>query len=220
MSRLGQIVPTKASCILPYHAVVGVSQPNPMVTELTTFRLGSCFDPNEAGIGHQPLGFDQFAALYRRIRVKKVVITGTLTLRTHANDNDVYVFMQADVANKIVVPVAPFDLMQEHGRYKVFKIRSSATANVFGKQSRHFKMTYFPGSIVKKSYPSADNHLGWADFLTNPSYDSDLGAVAEPRIAVYVTDGESRGGGAAFVYIDWTFNFHCEVQDPLVLASS
>jgi len=33
------------------------------------FNLNSLFDPNRSGLGHQPYGFDQLAALYNRYRV-------------------------------------------------------------------------------------------------------------------------------------------------------
>jgi len=36
------------------------------------FNLNSLFDPNRTGTGHQPYGFDTYAALYNRYRVYKV----------------------------------------------------------------------------------------------------------------------------------------------------
>lgn len=39
------------------------------------FRANSIFDPNFTGIGHQPYGHDQYAAIYKYYRVKKAVIT-------------------------------------------------------------------------------------------------------------------------------------------------
>lgn len=33
------------------------------------WRMNSCFDPDLSGVGHQPMGFDQLAALYNRYRV-------------------------------------------------------------------------------------------------------------------------------------------------------
>ena len=35
-----------------------------------TFRGNSCFDPDETGIGHQPMYFDQYAAVYSKYKVK------------------------------------------------------------------------------------------------------------------------------------------------------
>lgn len=37
-----------------------------------SFAINNCFDPNFTGAGSQPLGFDQYAALYGRYRVLKV----------------------------------------------------------------------------------------------------------------------------------------------------
>lgn len=39
------------------------------------FRANSCFDPDFTGTGHQPMGFDQWAAFYYRYRVVKSKIT-------------------------------------------------------------------------------------------------------------------------------------------------
>lgn len=43
------------------------------------FRLNSLFDPNFTGTGHQPLGYDQFGALYGIYRVYKVEVQVRLT---------------------------------------------------------------------------------------------------------------------------------------------
>lgn len=43
-----------------------------VVTAEQQFNLNSCFDPDRTGIGHQPLGFDQWSAFYNRYRVDKV----------------------------------------------------------------------------------------------------------------------------------------------------
>lgn len=43
------------------------------------FRLGSLYDPDFTGTGHQPLGFDQLAAIYRIYRVYKVDINVRIT---------------------------------------------------------------------------------------------------------------------------------------------
>lgn len=38
-------------------------------TAYNTFRVMSIFDPNATGVGHQPLGHDEWANLYQRYRV-------------------------------------------------------------------------------------------------------------------------------------------------------
>lgn len=50
-----------------------------------SFAVNNCFDPNFTGVGAQPLGFDQYAALFSRYRVLKVrydVSVGTRTAST------------------------------------------------------------------------------------------------------------------------------------------
>lgn len=47
-----------------------------------TFAINNCFDPNFTGAGSQPLGFDQYAALYGRYRVLSVkfeIVAGNRT---------------------------------------------------------------------------------------------------------------------------------------------
>ncbi len=43
-----------------------------------TFRGNSCFDPDETGIGHQPMYYDQYAAVYSKYKVvsSRISITG------------------------------------------------------------------------------------------------------------------------------------------------
>lgn len=41
----------------------------------SVFRLNSLYDPDFAGVGHQPYGYDQMGALYRRYLVTAVSIT-------------------------------------------------------------------------------------------------------------------------------------------------
>ena len=42
-----------------------------------TYRGNSCFDPDETGIGHQPMYFDQYAAVYSKYKVLASRITVT-----------------------------------------------------------------------------------------------------------------------------------------------
>jgi hypothetical protein len=44
---------------------------NGAVTVDNVFNLNSLFDPDRSGVGHQPLGFDQWSAFYNRYRVDK-----------------------------------------------------------------------------------------------------------------------------------------------------
>jgi len=50
-----------------FHSIAGVSGDY-------IFRLNSIYDPDLSGGGHQPMGFDQLAALYNRYQVKSVKV--------------------------------------------------------------------------------------------------------------------------------------------------
>ncbi len=53
------------------------------------FNLNSCYDPNNSGTGHQPLGFDQWSTFYNRYVVEKVRFKLT-PLVTSASINSIF----------------------------------------------------------------------------------------------------------------------------------
>lgn len=62
-------------------------------TSITTetfrqYRGASIFDPDFTGVGHQPLGHDQWAGLYQRYRVISSKIEVELSNSSNVNDND------------------------------------------------------------------------------------------------------------------------------------
>ncbi|AYP28762.1 MAG: putative capsid protein [Cressdnaviricota sp.] len=52
------------------------------VPNVFVWNLNSVYDPNRTGTGHQPKGFDQYAALYSKYRVTKVKYTVYLSNQT------------------------------------------------------------------------------------------------------------------------------------------
>lgn len=84
--RRGARKPHVSRTLVPYsitrrHRYVEQIQLNPGVGGLSqnVFRLNSVFDPNLTGVGHQPMGFDQYSALYERYRVKGCRVTVTFS---------------------------------------------------------------------------------------------------------------------------------------------
>lgn len=67
LRSLGEVVPKGVRVTLPY---VGLIHNNPLSTfQDYLFNLNSVYDPDRTGIGHQPLGIDQWAQLYTKYRV-------------------------------------------------------------------------------------------------------------------------------------------------------
>lgn len=57
------IVPPNKMVRLKYVEYITLNAPS-ATSARNIFRANSCFDPNQTGIGHQPLGFDQWSIFY------------------------------------------------------------------------------------------------------------------------------------------------------------
>jgi hypothetical protein len=58
--------------VFPWTRIIGYVEAVVNTGSTYSFALNSCFDPDVTGVGSQPLGFDQYSALYGRYRVIKV----------------------------------------------------------------------------------------------------------------------------------------------------
>lgn len=59
-------------------------------TDSNVYRANSLFDPNETGVGHQPMTFDQYAAVYGRYTVTKSVMKVTFNANTELAGTSVF----------------------------------------------------------------------------------------------------------------------------------
>jgi hypothetical protein len=64
-------VPSRMGCVLRYCEEFKITTGGAGIIGYQEMRLNSVFDPNSTGAGHQPLGFDQLAAIYNRYVVKR-----------------------------------------------------------------------------------------------------------------------------------------------------
>lgn len=55
--------PIKATTKLRYNETISMN-PATGVVQAYSYRANSCFDPNQTGTGHQPMGFDSWANIY------------------------------------------------------------------------------------------------------------------------------------------------------------
>ncbi len=58
---------------LPYFTAINIDSAGAPANHV--FSANGCFDPDITGVGHQPLGFDQYMALYDHYKVLSSVIT-------------------------------------------------------------------------------------------------------------------------------------------------
>lgn len=70
-------VPDRLKVKLPYHTIVNYT--SAAGVQDYVFNINSIWDPDRSGVGHQPLGRDQWAAFYNRYRVYGVKIRWSLT---------------------------------------------------------------------------------------------------------------------------------------------
>ena len=101
----------------------------------TTFRLNSLYDPNLTGTGHQPYGYDQMAALYKRYIVSGVKVHITFT-DPSADGVAVGCMVQASGGAGALYGITP-DIIKEQPLSWV------APVNNTGSQVKHFSQ-YFP----------------------------------------------------------------------------
>lgn len=72
--RTPSFIPDQMRVKLRYNSIVSIAPGVPAGGYI--FRGNSCFDPDFSGVGKQPLGFDQWANMYNkyRVRASKIVI--------------------------------------------------------------------------------------------------------------------------------------------------
>lgn len=89
-----------------------------------TYRLSSVFDPDYTAVGHQPLGFDQWANFYERYVVKgaKVYITAKDT----NNNADTMIGLTATI-NEEISPSNQIQAVREQPNSKVMILGNKST---------------------------------------------------------------------------------------------
>lgn len=167
------------------------------------FRINSLFDPNLTGGTHQPYGFDQFAALYRRYRVN--AITFELTVNT------------------------PFDAVQGWVVYQfqasaeTFSLAGSAMSDIWEKNKAKAVATYCNGRPAKSR---ARHTISSIEGLTALQFDAQVEeyasiTTADPTRQLFLRVAYATAGSVAItVPCMMGLRFEVEFFDRIVLASS
>lgn len=167
------------------------------------FNLASAFDPNFTGTGHQPLGYDQFAAFYKQYRVHSATITVQWS-NAATNVFPVYVGMCGDKSGSLEAPLET-KMEAKGGRHaKLLLINSREKAT-------------FRETVSIKDYFS----------VKNVSDDHQLQALitGSPTLpAYYVVWAQFANGHPGTtsnaIIMSAKINFSMEFFDPVELAQS
>lgn len=162
-----------------------------------TFRLNSLFDPNYTSTGHQPMGFDQLAALYNRYRVDKCTVevfatcaagTGEITLLP---SNDLFTLVSTND-------------VKEQPLAQCFQVAG-------GSRTTYRKFVFYPYTIMgvtKENYASDDRHS--AQVTANPTEFCGLHCVATLADSSLSTN----------MQINWKITYDCTFFDPFNIGGS
>jgi len=107
------------------------------------FRATSFYDPDFSGIGHQPLGFDQLAALHERYIVTGIKYKITFTTRSTTNNG-----LCGVSVNDKEVPTTTFRNLMEQGQgeYQVITVGPTST------MTRTFTGYINPAKVMGQTY--------------------------------------------------------------------
>lgn len=162
------------------------------------FRINSLYDPDSTGTGHQPRGYDQWAAMYEKYRVNACKVSVSIVNAVNASQK---VFMWAD-ANQFPGALTFQDCAElPEGRATVIVPSSAASTSNYG-----FKRYY---SMKKLAGVSYQDDIYSAAFGANPS------------TQIYCSIGaEGVSSPTVGVYLNISMVFYCTLYDRRFLPAS
>lgn len=174
---------------------------------LHNFSCNSIFDPDFTGVGHQPLGHDQWQLIYKRY----LVLGSKIMIRVLASSDD-----------NLVYPVTVGVQLTNDGT-----VSSNLNTLLENKQCSFVNINQQPGlappRLVTRKY-SPKKHFGFKDVRDNSDeIGADFGA--SPAEPAYFTMFYGSASGAALpeaktVVCQITIDYICLFSDPIKLATS
>lgn len=166
------------------------------------FRLNSLNDPNETGVGHQPLGYDQLAEIYKRYCVWKVDINVKITATSHANS---FVAMRYSSSNNVTYNVGGLKTQDQI-------LEQSNTACVEGFVGNQIQLP----SLVIADIQGAKRNQIFDDVLFSAAPGANPAAV--PRFGIAVGNTDEVTGATVKCIV--TFVFHTMWSERFQVAQS
>lgn len=113
---------------LPYHETIPLNNSTGVgLANYYQFRGNSIHDPNLTGVGHQPLGHDQWALFYNHYVVENANITVTFQCPSISTSYYVGICLTDDAVTGAIVGASTFDTVCEnkHVRYRLVTSQDS-----------------------------------------------------------------------------------------------
>lgn len=182
--------------IMPYFESVTLNT----INSSYVFRLGSLYDPDVTGTGHQPCGFDQLSALYYHYIVDRVDIE--VEAINNSTTVDAHVGMSID---RTGVAIADIRQVGEDpiGKVKWLDVLGSGAASV------KWRKVVYPGRFLGVANPHSEDDL-WGSVTSNPSQAVFMQLHAES------TDGTST----ASIYFNVKLTFYTTWRERRQVALS
>lgn len=172
---------------------------NGSILNQTDYRMNSLFDPNFTSLGHQPLGFDEWKALYNRYRVNSVKVEVTAVQQDNAENASDMVAIFPNINDVSVVQAA-----------RVMELENVAytfVGNTSSGQSIQKLEMYID---IKKLMGLNELDEDYASLVTtNP--------VINPKFTVWV---ENLWGNATAINIMVEITYYAEFFEPKLLGQS
>lgn len=192
-------VPDRMLLKLPYYEALKQTG-NPAA--YYDWNLNSIYDPNRSGVGHQPLGYDQYKLLYNRYRVYGVTARFSAT---NLADVPVRIGIIGDNLSSGAI------YLSDESKFEQPHMKSFILGNAQGMNTRTFK-TFFSCAKIQgspKARYNSDNQFQ-AQWLSSPL----------EQICAHVVASSLDGSTALNVMWDVHFIYHIEAFDRITLSLS
>lgn len=192
-------VPDRMLLKLPYYEQIKWSG---NTSAYYDFNLNSIYDPNRSGIGHQPLGYDQWGKLYNRYRVYGVTIRLSAT---NLGDVPVRVGM---IGDNLASGAA---YLSDESKFEQPHMKSFLLGNANGMNTKTVKMFYSCAKVngSDKIRYNSDNQFQ-SQWNNNPN----------EIIVGHVVGNSIDGTTALNVVWDVHIIYHMEAFDRITLSLS
>ncbi len=165
------------------------------------FTANGLFDPDITGVGHQPLGFDQYMALYDHYKVLGSVITVEYFPITASTDRSDLLVVGVNLNDGLAIATNVEQLVENNSSY-------SSLSNGGGASIKKLKKTF----NIKKFF--SGRALGAADLLGSDS------ANPEEQAFYQVWVASCSGGNPAAVCCSVKIDYIVQFTEQKLIAQS